>query len=186
MNKKTIEFLVVIGLGVIAFALSFIIVEIKTVLLVVGLVLIALAVGYLFYKKDAPQPVNEGYKYKKKETLMSESEKILYYNLLTVVGKEYDIFPQIALLSLVDKITQASYRNELFRIVDFAVCDRKSGAPLLVIELNDASHNREDRKARDEKVKCILERAELPLLTLTLEDINAPDLRKRVISAIKK
>ncbi len=186
MNKKRVEFLVVIGLGVISFVLSFFITEADFWLKIIGVCLIALAVGYLFYKKEETPPLDEGYKYKKKASLMSESEKILYANLLVAVGKEYDIFPQIALLSLVDKITQASYRNELFRIVDFAVCNRTSGAPMLVIELNDASHNREDRKARDEKVKCILERAGLPLLTLTLDEIYAPDLKKKVFSAIKK
>ena len=186
MSKKTIEFLVVIGLGVVTFALSFIIDEAKTILLIVGLVIIALAIGYLFYKNDKPAPVDEKYKYKKKDSLMSEPEKILYNRLLGEVGKEYDIFPQIALLSVVDKITSASFRNELFRVVDFVLCDRISKEPQLVIELNDASHLRSERRERDEKVKCILERAGLPLLTLALDEINAPDLRKRVLTAIKK
>ena len=186
MNRKTLEFLVVIGLGTIVFALSFFIAEASTVLMIVGLVLIALAVGYLFYKTDKTAPIDEKNKYKKKDALMSEPEKTLYVNLLNALGREYDVFPQVALLSVVDKITQASYRNELFRIIDFVLCDKKSSAPKLVIELNDASHLRADRRERDEKVKCILERADLPLLVLGLEEISSSDLRKRVQSLIKK
>lgn len=82
-------------------------------------------------------------------------------------------------------MSAASYRNELFRVVDFALFDRNTLKPLLIIELNDASHNRADRKERDEKVKCIAERAGLGVLTLHVGDMPfGRGLRKLIYTAI--
>ena len=116
---------------------------------------------------------------------MSAPERAAY-ELLVAALPEYEIFPQIALVSVIDK-TNAAYRGELFRVVDFCAFT-KDLTPALAVELNDASHNRADRKSRDEKVKCILDRAGLPLLTLTLDDLSldARSLRKKAKPLIKR
>ncbi|MBR7141629.1 MAG: DUF2726 domain-containing protein [Clostridia bacterium] len=181
--KKYIDFIIILAVGVACFALSFLFEQWGTWLRVLGLLVILLAIGFIIFKsKD--QPIDPKNKYRKKDTLMSVPERALYYQLLDVVGAEFDVFPQLALVTLVDKV-DASYRNELFRVVDFALFDKRNNRPLLVIELNDASHNRDDRKLRDEKVKCILRRAGLKLLTLTLDDIGDRNLRKRIFSAMR-
>ena len=51
--------------------------------------------------------------------------------------------------------------------VDFVFCDKDYCRPLLAIELDDYSHNREDRKIRDAEVERILQQAQLPLLRFT-------------------
>ena len=109
------------------------------------------------------------------------------YELLADALPEYEIFPQIALVSVIDK-TNAAYRGELFRVVDFCAFTKGDLTPVLAVELNDASHNRADRKARDEKVKCILDRAGLPLLTLTLDDLalDPRSIRKAAKQVMKR
>ena len=183
MKKKYLDFVIILLVGIICFALSFLIEQAGTWLRVVGVIIILLAIGFIIFKSKE-QPIDPKNKYKKKESLMSVPERALYYQLLETVGAEFDVFPQLALVTLVDKI-DASYRNELFRVVDFGLFDKRNNRPLLVIELNDASHNRDDRKLRDEKVKCILHRAGLKLLTLTLDDIGDRNLRKRIFSAMR-
>ena len=79
----------------------------------------------------------------------------------------------IALVSLVDKLNYNSYRNELFRVVDFVIASPEF-EPLVVVELNDSSHMRADRRERDRKVAEILQKASLPLVTLTPD--NASDV----------
>lgn len=59
--------------------------------------------------------------------------------LRDLYGGRYEILAQTSLVSLVDKLNYNSYRNELFRIVDFVIAD-KEFSPLVVIELNDSSH----------------------------------------------
>ena len=65
--------------------------------------------------------------------------------------------------------------------------DRITFAPLHLVELNDRSHLRADRKMRDEKVREICDKAKLPLVTFTPEETRSFDLvKKRVLSEILK
>lgn len=174
-------------MGAAAFALSFLNLGAAVWWLRIGgIVLFILpGVSLLLTKEKKAEPVNEQYRYAVKESFMTEPERRLYARLLRAVGSDFEVFPQVALVSLIDKVNFGSYRNELFRIVDFALCDRRTLKPRLIVELNDASHNRADRIARDEKVRCIAERAGLHVLTLTPEDdFDDRTLRKRVYGAL--
>ena len=183
-NKyKTFLILFVIGAGI--FALSFALSSsAKWWLKVIGVLIILASLAVIIIRDKAPSPVNDEYKYKAKERFMSVPEQTLYETLLRIAGGGVDVFAQVALASIVDKVTYASYRNELFRVVDFLLCSAKTSEPLLVIELNDASHQREERIRRDEKVKCILQRAGVPLLTLTLDEISDEKTLKRRIKSL--
>ena len=58
-----------------------------------------------------------------------------------------------------------SYTNKIDRKhVDFLLCNPKTLKPLLGIELDDKSHQKSDRKARDEFVERVYAAAELPLV----------------------
>ena len=48
--------------------------------------------------------------------------------------------------------------------VDFLLCDAKTMKPIAGIELDDKSHQREDRKERDEFVEKVFQSARLPLV----------------------
>ncbi len=53
--------------------------------------------------------------------------------------------------------------------VDFLLCDPKTMRPLLGIELDDKSHQRDDRRERDEFVQQVFAAANLPLLRLPVQ-----------------
>lgn len=172
-------------MGAAAFGLSFLPLGAAVWWLRIGGVIFILLAGVslLFIRDKKPQPVNEQYRYALKDSIMSAPERELYVRLQAAAGREFEVFPQIALAAIIDKVNFGSYRNELFRIVDFVLCDRRTLKPKLIVELNDASHKRADRIARDEKVACIAARAGINVLTVTLDEI--PDeraLRKRILS----
>jgi hypothetical protein len=48
--------------------------------------------------------------------------------------------------------------------VDFVVCDAETMQPVYAIELDDASHERQDRADRDDFVNKVFRKAGLPLL----------------------
>lgn len=50
--------------------------------------------------------------------------------------------------------------------VDFVLCDKSYISPKLAIELDDKSHQQEDRKTRDQELERILAEAGIPLLRL--------------------
>lgn len=189
MKNKYLNFLIVSALGAALFGLSFAIQgQAVWYLRAGGIILFFLGVALLLIPaKKKEEPVKEEYRYAVKDSFMSAPERELYARLLRLVGGDFAIFPQVALVSLIDKVNFGSYRNELFRVVDFALCDRFSLKPVLIIELNDASHKREERMRRDEKVRCIAARAGLNVLTLELDSM--PDdraLRKKIFSEARK
>lgn len=149
-----------------------------------GVILAALAVIVVMRREKEPEAVNEEYRYKTKDSLMTEPEQELYDRLVRLCSRAYCVFPQVALASVVDKVTYGSYRNELFRVVDFVLCDKRNMRPVLVIELNDASHKRDERRLRDEKVKCILSRAGLPLLMLSFDEAFDERTLKKKLNAL--
>ena len=149
-----------------------------TILLIVGI--LAILAGFYelreaFIKRrrgEAPEePEREKPEYRKKRAVLTKNEWEFYQMLKGFLSSEhFEIFPETALVTVIEKLTQNSYRNELFRIADFCIADAGSSEPLLLIELNDASHNRADRVERDRKVAEICFRAGIPLITFTLEE----------------
>jgi hypothetical protein len=62
------------------------------------------------------------------------------------------------------------YRNKIDRKhVDFLLCDPKTLRPLVGIELDDKSHQRSDRQARDEFVEHVFQAANLPLVRIPVK-----------------
>ena len=120
-------------------------------------------------------------KYTAKEALLTETEIRYYDEISEIVGEKYFLFPQINLATIVDKKSDTNSRTDLFRNIDFGVFDYNF-KPILLIEINDNSHIRKDRKERDEKVADILKKAKLPLVTFWVKDGIDPEGMRREIS----
>src|SRR5664280_782820 len=105
-----------------------------------------------------------------KRYLMSRAERSFFGVLEQVIdSSKYYIFPQVSLSNLVTvKNGTGSYlafHNKVDRkSVDFVLFDRNAISPVLAIELDDSSHDREDRQERDAFVDRVLAKAGLPLL----------------------
>lgn len=111
------------------------------------------------------------YSYAKKRFLLTRAEHEFFDTLVRAVGGEYYIFPQITLGQLVDsRVVGQSWRGAFSHInrksVDFVLCDKAYISPILVIELDDSSHDFPERQIRDQEVERILASVELPLLRL--------------------
>lgn len=62
------------------------------------------------------------------------------------------------------------YRNKIDRKhVDFLLCEPKTVRPLMGIELDDKSHQRSDRQARDDFVEHVFQAAGLPLVRIPVK-----------------
>lgn len=107
-------------------------------------------------------------KYYKKNRLLTNCELAYYKALLNVLNGQYLLLPQINLATVITKKGEGG-RTELFRNADFGIFT-KDFEPLVLIEVNDASHKRKDRIERDKKVNKICKKAGLPLITFKTED----------------
>lgn len=112
---------------------------------------------------------------------MTNSE-IKFYRTLLELGSNYNIVPQVNLATIVRKKSKG-YINELFKNIDFVIFDKNFDAVLLLIELNDSTHEKIERKDRDLRVKKICNDADLKLMTFYTK---YPNETNYVISRIKK
>lgn len=146
-----------------------------TVISLIGLIAAQFGGGAREEQKELPQ-------YRRKKAVLTAVEADFLAVLKWVVDGRCELLMQVPLLAVIDKVTQNSYRNELFRIVDFALIDGATYAPLVLIELNDASHKRADRVERDRKVAEICDRAKLPLVTFDLQQATDRGYVKKQLS----
>lgn len=109
---------------------------------------------------ETPQLPVEKYRYSRKENLITSAEKELFLLLNEVYGRQYYIFPQVHLSTLLNHtIYGQNWKGALAHIdrksVDFVVCDKNTFKPLLAIELDDNTHSQSDRWERDCTVEQI-------------------------------
>ncbi len=131
-------------------------------------------------EKDVSISNKNTYNYYQKN-FMTPSE-INFYNKLKDLENDYNIVPQLNLASIIDK-KDSRYRTELFRNIDFAIFTKDFKTLLLLIELNDPSHENNKRKRRDFKVKDICQHAGIKLMTFYTK---YPNEKNYVIQRIRK
>ncbi|HYO87319.1 MAG TPA: DUF2726 domain-containing protein [Candidatus Limnocylindrales bacterium] len=113
---------------------------------------------------EAPQPPT--YEYRLKKSLLTPAELEFFWILTTTVNGRAMICPQVRMADIFSG-TQwgyASLNRIAQRSVDFLLCDPTTMKPVAAIELDDSSHQRENRQARDIEVDAIFQSARLPLL----------------------
>jgi very-short-patch-repair endonuclease len=111
--------------------------------------------------------------------LLTPAERDFHAALQAAIPTGYQLFAQVRLASLVQVKPQARRdKSHWWRIqakcVDFVLCDARTTAPRLVIELDDASHNRADRQARDAFVDTVLAGVGLPILHVRWQSRYSP------------
>lgn len=129
--------------------------------------------------------------YRKKYYLFSIAEKRFYDILKSFLKDEYLIFDKVRIADLLYyPMKRRSWRAHFNRIqskhADFVICDKNKISPLLVIELDDSSRNRYDRRKRDNFVDKIFEEAKLPILYVKNyynNDFN--ELQNKIFSLLK-
>ena len=118
--------------------------------------------------------------YQRCDSLLTAAERSFYEALRLALGNaELVIFAKVRmwdLLCLPSGTPEAQgHRNRVMcKHVDFVLCDRQRLQPLLVIELDDRSHERQDRRDRDAFVDAVFAAAQLPILHVPCRKSYAP------------
>lgn len=124
------------------------------------------------------------YLYSLKESILTDKEKEYYYAISRCLPNGYLVLPQINLATIIKKNGSFKYQNELFRNVDACIFDM-SYRPIVVIEINDSSHEKFNRKQRDVKVKNICEEAGIKVVNFwTKYGVNYDYISKTINEAI--
>ncbi len=108
--------------------------------------------------------------FERQEALMSAAELKFFRALETAAGVDYRLFSKVRLGDVVQpkRGTDRSAWQSAFGVikskhVDFVACDPNDMSFQFVVELDDKSHERPDRAARDMKVDDALAQAGIPI-----------------------
>lgn len=109
------------------------------------------------------------FSYQTNKFLITKVEHEFFDILQKHFGNQYYIFPQVHLSTIFNhKIMGQNWqsaRNHIDRkSIDFLICNKNFINPLLGIELDDKTHQKQDRQTRDLQVENIFNNAGLPLI----------------------
>jgi hypothetical protein len=131
--------------------------------------------GWLSIKDDGQKSAEIKYPYLIRDDFLSPAELNFYRVLKSTVSDWALIFTKVNLGDLFyaksnDYGEHRIYTNKIDRKhVDFILCDLITVRPILGIELDDKSHQRQDRQERDEFVENVFAAAKLPLARIPVK-----------------
>jgi very-short-patch-repair endonuclease len=104
-----------------------------------------------------------------KTPLLTEPELRFFSLLESTLPNHCYLLAQVRLANLVTVKPGLGFSWKYFnpigmKCVDFVVCDHATMRPLLVVELDDRSHDRVERQVRDKFVDRVLSSAGIPIL----------------------
>ena len=157
------------------------------VLFVIIIIFALVAIGVKSNNNIAKKPKRE-YVYTKKACVMTQHELIFYKTLLEAISGCV-IIPQAHLSMFLDhKVYGQNWSRAFSRIngksVDFLICTNDM-KPLIVIELDDNTHDRPDRQKRDIFVNSIISDANMPLLRFKAGEWNSEIIKQEIAHTLQ-
>ncbi|MGD8710669.1 MAG: DUF2726 domain-containing protein [Ectothiorhodospiraceae bacterium] len=130
--------------------------------------------------------------FQRRPALFTPAERSFLGVLDQATGPDRRVFGKIRVADLItpapglDRRTRRGALNRTTsKHVDFVVCDSDTLDPLLVVELDDRSHRRRDRKRRDALLDTVFRSADLPLLRVAAQKSYAVgEIRARIEGAL--
>ena len=124
-------------------------------------------------------------------SLLSPAERAFFVALQRAVGGEFQMFAKVRVGDLLQvragvegKRRFAAFGRISSKHADFVACDPRTFAVVGVIELDDRSHEREDRRRRDEFFDAAMRVAGVPVLRVAVQrTYEVRELREAVRAA---
>jgi hypothetical protein len=156
------------------------------------------AIFRLFFKSNSRPSTFDSQKLEKelmpfrlRDDFLSTAEHSFYLVLKSMMGAYFVICPKVSLSDIFYVIrpneNQSSYNRINRKHIDFLICDAETIKPRFAIELDDKSHDRQDRIERDEFVNELFETANLPLVRIPVRPTyNVSELGIQFREALQK
>lgn len=127
--------------------------------------------------------------YRRAKSLLSQGERAAWVPIYLAVKRRYRLFCKVRLLDIVEcpptKFNQPNWFKPIRGYhVDFLLCDPDSTEPLLVIELDDRSHQTARSKERDRHKDAVLKAAGIPILRVRAQQAYSTDELRQQIDAL--
>jgi hypothetical protein len=163
-----------------------------TILIPVLVLFIVLALLMVFLKAKLGQTQNKKDVYYLKKSLFTAAERSFLGTLENSLPPGVSIFGKVRLEDIVgvksglEKGARQAAINRINRKhVDFLLVRSNDLAPVVGIELDDSSHDAQDRRERDAFVDSVFASAGLPLIHVPAQKAyNAADIRAKIAAAL--
>lgn len=151
-------------------------------------IIILLFVLLLLGKKKSSTIEKLAFQYKKRAYFFTKNELKFYCELVKeTTDLNLVLFAKVRLADIIEpkekgKQWQSQFNRIKSKHVDFVLCDLPSVKPVLVIELDDSSHDRPDRLERDSFVDKALSQARIPIIHTR----NSSGLKEKIANAVSE
>lgn len=186
-DASQLQSLLAVGLGLLAW-------------MIVIILLVSFIVKTLFSKtksqqKAAPttsEPDFTKYKYLLRQHIMTTYEEKFFITLCEIFDDKCYVLPQVHLSKILDhKVKQQNWQGAFSHIngksVDFILLKKSDLSILCAIELDDWSHNLDQRKKRDREIERLFKEVKLPLVRFKSVDVMAKQqIVDRIAEAINR
>jgi hypothetical protein len=128
--------------------------------------------------------------YRRVKALLTDAELRFFHVLRDCVPSTQIVLCKVRVADFVTPAISGPKRQTAFNRIsakhaDFLLCDAESMSPLLVIELDDKSHERGERRDRDAFMDSVYASVQLPILHVKVQaKYSAADLRARISAAL--
>jgi hypothetical protein len=148
-----------------------------------GILLKALGIGPAEAVAESKPP------YALNHSLLSAAENSFFQTLKLAVPEGCCVMAKVRIADILRVTTKEKWQSHFNRIsakhVDFLVCNGPDMRPLVAIELNDKSHERESRKKRDDFVRNALSQGGLPLIEVPVaRAYTVEELRSALVQCL--
>lgn len=118
-------------------------------------------------------------------SLLFPNERSFFEQLKLAVGNQYDIYPQVSLISVFQPIKKWHNRAEISKLnktIDFILYDKNTQTPKIGIELDGSSHSNPKNFDRDEFVGQIFTKFNIPLVRFNNGNYSAEEIKNKLSS----
>jgi hypothetical protein len=127
--------------------------------------------------------------FSRRKHLLTKNE-LSFYEVLRSAMYDYVVFAKVRLADLIDanerhRHWQANFSRICAKHIDFVICNDDS-KPVIAIEVDDKSHERADRVARDSDVDRLFQAVGFPLIRMPMQTTyDFEQVRKLVTAGLK-
>ncbi|MBK5944702.1 DUF2726 domain-containing protein [Halorhodospira halophila] len=159
-------------------------------LFVAALAVLVSAVAVWLRSQGGPRGGGVGFPYTKASALFSPAERSFLGVLDQAVGNEYRIFGKVRVADIINvrsmadrKAWQRAFNKISSKHFDFVLCARDDLSVVAVVELDDKSHQKSRRGARDHFLAEVCEAVSLPMIQVPAKHAYSVEgLRMRLAS----
>ncbi|MAT98255.1 MAG: hypothetical protein CL608_14015 [Anaerolineaceae bacterium] len=127
--------------------------------------------------------------YLKQHTLFSDAERAFFNVLNQAVGKDVQIFGKVRVADVIvpkKGMSKSEWHRAFNKIsakhFDFVLCNNQDLSVICVVELNDATHQKQARQKRDMFLVAACRSASVPLIQIPVKSsYNIDELRKLLL-----